>query len=58
MSPLGRGIRSWGLASGQAMFRRLDLVARKARRVERLPPPFIDEALGRLMALLNRRGAG
>ena len=57
MSPLGRGIRSWGLASGQAMFRRLDLVARKARRVERLPPPFIDEAL-RLMALLNRRGAG
>ncbi|MFN5166475.1 MAG: hypothetical protein ACK5JG_14185 [Pseudomonadota bacterium] len=57
MSPLGRGIRSWGLASGQAMFRRLDLVARKARRVERVPRPLIDEAL-RLMALLNRRGAG
>ena len=36
----------------------LDLVERKARRVERVPPPFINEALGRLMALLNRRGAG
>lgn len=58
MSPLGRGIRSWGLAAGQAMFRMLDLVARKVRRVERVPPPFINEALGRLMALLNRRGAG
>ena len=57
MSPLGRGIRSWGLASGQAMFRMLDLVTRKARRVERVPRPLIDEAL-RLMALLNRRGAG
>ena len=57
MSPLGRGIRSWGLASGQAMFRMLDLVARKARRVERVPQPLIDEAL-RLMALLNRSGAG
>lgn len=40
------------------MFRMLDLVARKVRRVERVPPPFINEALGRLMALLNRRGAG
>jgi hypothetical protein len=39
------------------MFRMLDLVARKARRVERVPRPLIDEAL-RLMALLNRRGAG
>ena len=57
MSPLGRGIRSWGLAAGQAMFRMLDRVARKARRVERVPRPLIDEAL-RLMALLNRRGAG
>lgn len=57
MSPLGRGIRSWGLASGQAMFRMLDLVARKARRVEHVPRPLIDEPL-RLMALLNRRGAG
>ena len=57
MSPLGRGIRSWGLAAGQAMFRMLDLLARKARRVERVPRPLIDEAL-RLMALLNRRGAG
>lgn len=57
MNPLGRGIRSWGLAAGQAMFRMLDLVARKARRVERVPRHLIDEAL-RLMALLNRRGAG
>ena len=57
MSALGRGVRSWGLAAGPAMFRMLDLVARKARRVERVPRPLIDEAL-RLMALLNRRGAG
>jgi len=39
------------------MFRMLDLVTRKARRVERVPRPLIDEA-SRLMALLNRRGAG
>ena len=57
MSPLGRGIRSWGLAAGEAMFRMLDLVARKARRVERVPRHLIDEAL-RQMALLNRHGAG
>jgi len=57
VSPLGRGIRSWGLAAGEAMFRMLDLVTRKARRVERVPRPLIGEAL-RLMALLNRRGAG
>ena len=57
MSALGRGVHSWGLAAGQAMFRMLDLVARKARRVESVPRPLIDEAL-RLKALLNRRGAG
>jgi hypothetical protein len=57
VSPLGRGIRNWGLAAGLAMFRMLDLVARKARRVDRVPRHLIDEAL-RLMALLNRRGAG
>jgi len=39
------------------MFRMLDLVARKAHRVDRVPRHLIDEAL-RQMALLNRRGAG
>jgi mRNA interferase ChpB len=33
--------------------RMLDLAARKARRVERAPQPVIDEALWRLMALLD-----
>jgi hypothetical protein len=39
------------------MFRMLNLVARKARRIGRVPRRLIDEAL-RLMALLNLRGAG
>ncbi len=33
--------------------RMLDLSARKARRIERVPQTVIDEALGRLMALLD-----
>ena len=33
--------------------RMLDLAARKARRIERVPQAVIDEALGRLMALLD-----
>jgi hypothetical protein len=46
------------LVAGQATFRMLDLEARRARPVECLPPPFIDEAMGRPTMLLNRRGAG
>jgi mRNA interferase ChpB len=33
--------------------RMLDLAARQARRIERAPQAVIDEALGRLMALLD-----
>jgi hypothetical protein len=39
---------------------RMKVVVRKYGNstVAVLPPPFIDDALGRLMALLNLRGAG
>lgn len=48
----GTGCKTHGVALVNKI-RMLDLVARKARRVERAPQPVIDDALGRLMALLE-----
>lgn len=33
--------------------RMMDLAARKARRIERAPQAVLDDALGRLMAMLG-----
>lgn len=52
VSLTGTGCKTQGVALINKV-RMLDLVARKARRVERAPQPAIDEALGRLVALLD-----
>lgn len=52
VSLTGAGCRTQGVALVNKV-RMLDLSARKARRVERVPPAVIEEALGRLMALLE-----
>jgi len=52
VSLTGTGCRTQGVALINKV-RMLDLAARKARRVERAPQPVIDEALWRLMALLD-----
>jgi mRNA interferase ChpB len=46
------GCRTQGVALINKV-RMLDLAARKARRIERAPQAVIDEALGRLKALLD-----
>ena len=51
VSLTGAGCRTQGVALINKV-RMLDLAARKARRIERAPQAVIDEALGRLMALL------
>lgn len=48
----GTGCRTQGVALVNKI-RMLDLAARKARRIERAPQAVIDDALGRLMALLE-----
>ena len=48
----GTGCKTQGVALINKV-RMLDLAARKARRVEQVPKAVIDEALGRLMALLD-----
>lgn len=48
----GTGCRTQGVALVNKI-RMLDLAARKARRIERAPKEVIDDALGRLMALLD-----
>lgn len=48
----GVGCRTQGVALVNKV-RMMDLAARKARRVERVPPAVIEDALGRLMALLD-----
>ena len=48
----GTGCRTQGVALVNKI-RMLDLVARKARKVERAPQEVIDDALGRLMVLLD-----
>jgi mRNA interferase ChpB len=52
VSLTGTGCRTQGVALINKV-RMLDLAARKARRIERAPQVVIDEALGRLMALLD-----
>ena len=52
VSLTGTGSRTQGVALINKV-RMLDLAARKARRIERAPQAVIDEALGRLMALLD-----
>ncbi|MBW7924198.1 MAG: type II toxin-antitoxin system ChpB family toxin [Burkholderiaceae bacterium] len=48
----GTGCRTHGVALVNKI-RMLDLVARKARKIERAPQTVIDDALGRLMAILE-----
>lgn len=52
VSLTGAGCRTQGVALINKV-RMLDLAARKARRIERAPQAVIDEALGRLVALLD-----
>jgi len=52
VSLTGTGSRTQGVALINKV-RMLDLAARKARRIERAPQAVIDEALGRLIALLD-----
>ncbi len=51
VSLTGTGCKTQGVALVNKV-RMLDLVARKARKVERVPQEVINDALGRLMALL------
>jgi mRNA interferase ChpB len=48
----GTGCKTQGVALVNKI-RMLDLAARKARKVERAPQAVIDDALGRLMAMLD-----
>lgn len=48
----GTGCKTQGVALVNKI-RMLDLAARKARKVERVPQEVIDDALGRLTALLD-----
>jgi mRNA interferase ChpB len=48
----GSGCRTQGVALVNKI-RMLDLAARKARKVERVPQVVIDDALGRLTAILE-----
>lgn len=48
----GTGCKTQGVALVNKI-RMLDLAARKARKVERVPQEVIDDAIGRLVALLN-----
>ncbi len=52
VSLTGSGCKTQGVALVNKI-RMLDLAARKARKVERVPQDVIDEALGRLAALLE-----
>lgn len=52
VSLTGTGCKTQGVALVNKV-RMLDLAARKARKVERVPQEVIDDALGRLVALLD-----
>ncbi len=52
VSLAGSGCKTQGVALVNKI-RMLDLASRKARKVERVPQDVIDEALGRLAALLE-----
>ncbi len=52
VSLTGTGCKTRGVALVNKI-RMLDLAARKARKVERVPQEVVDDALGRLAALLD-----
>jgi mRNA interferase ChpB len=52
VSLTGSGCKTQGVALVNKV-RMLDLAARSARKVERVPQEVIDDAIGRLMALLD-----
>ena len=52
VSLVGTGCRTQGVALVNKI-RMLDLSARKARKLERVPQAVMDDALGRLVALLE-----
>lgn len=52
MTLSGAGCKTQGVALVNKI-RMLDLAARKARKVERVPQAVIDDAIGRLAALLD-----
>ncbi len=52
VSLMGTGCKTQGVALLNKI-RMLDLNARKARKIERVPQAVIDDALGRLTALLD-----
>jgi mRNA interferase ChpB len=52
VSLAGTGCKTHGVALVNKI-RMLDLVARKARRVERAPQEVLDDAIGRLSAMLD-----
>ncbi|MFZ8887144.1 MAG: type II toxin-antitoxin system ChpB family toxin [Steroidobacteraceae bacterium] len=52
VSLVGTGCKTQGVALINKI-RMLDLQARRARKIERVPPQVLDDALGRLMALLD-----
>jgi len=52
VSLTGTGCKTQGVALVNKI-QMLDLAARKARKVERVPQEVIDDALGRLVALLD-----
>jgi mRNA interferase ChpB len=52
VSLAGTGCRTQGVALINKI-RMLDLSARKARKIERVPPAVLDDALARLQALLD-----
>jgi len=52
VSLTGSGCKTQGVALVNKI-RLLDLVARKARKIERVPQVVLDDALGRLTALLE-----
>ena len=52
VSLTGSGCKTQGVAPINKI-RMLDLTARKARKIERVPQPVMEDAIGRLMALLD-----
>jgi len=52
VSLMNTGCRTQGVALVNKC-RMMDLVARKAKKIERVPQEVVDDALGRLMALFE-----
>ena len=53
VSLTGTGCKTQGVALVNKV-RMLDLVARGAKKIERVPPAVIDDAIGRLMTLFEQ----